>query len=685
MILPRGWSQRESEQKTTLISPDRSAQFIVHDLAQFDATSSLPDIIDLYVASGELGVQEIEVIGDGILRRIGGQAAYAKSFEAGTLGITMQVTIVAVQRGEQRFVMASIVRSDLAEAYAPWLDAAFDDFEFTQLPPTSTPAATRTPMPTSTATSTDTPQATATPFVTSTPSPLPIDTPTSGPPTNTPTPAPTPLPAAPGVVTNFESFGTWRIGEQRWATLTQTNEQVQSGSFSGKIEYDFPASAGNQNFVVFLRDLAISGQPTALTAWVYGDGKGNFLNVWIRDNTGQSWQFTFGQIDHTGWLQMVAPLDVTAPWPNGKVGSDTGATRLTYPLTFTALVLDAPEAKDVVGAIYIDDLAGSTGGSVPPVSTPGGGGSAAAPTAAPAPTSAAAEQPTVASAPAPAFGRIAYGAWNSGANRSDVYVVNAATGNQVASYPNNSQPDIHPSGSPLVMNGTGGGKNNLMRYDSDGNDYPISLNPEDQRPNYAVNGERLIYTSTKQGDGRSRIYRQADYRNPEPAEPLYFGGREIFGDYAVYLDNWYIAYYGCDYWANNSNCGVYATFGNNDQPVKVTSRTSDHPTDNLGNRILFMTREQREDGQGANDNWDIYVVSVNGTGLQRLTDHPARDGLAVSSPNGSQIAFVSDRDGYWALYIMNADGSNQHFVSALANGFGGGEFDWTNERLSWGP
>ncbi len=43
-----------------------------------------------------------------------------------------------------------------------------------------------------------------------------------------------------------------------------------------------------------------------------------------------------------------------------------------------------------------------------------------------------------------------------------------ATGNHVRTYPNNRQPDIHPGGSPIVMNGTGGGKNNLIRYDNDG-------------------------------------------------------------------------------------------------------------------------------------------------------------------------------------------------------------------------
>ncbi|RME50270.1 MAG: hypothetical protein D6790_21455, partial [Caldilineae bacterium] len=438
-----------------------------------------------------------------------------------------------------------------------------------------------------------------------------------------------------------------------------------------------PASAGNQNFVVFLQSLPISGQPTALTAWVYGDGQGNFFNAWVQDGAGQGWQFTFGRITHTGWQQMVAPLDVQAPWPNGKIGPDTGATQLTYPLTLLALVVDAPDGFVGDGVIYVDDLMAGDAVEVSPSSTDAGegGGQAGATATSPPPTAA---------PPSALSGRIAYGAWNPGANRAEVYVHDAATGQHIATYPYSSQPDFHPNWDRLVVNGVGGGKNNLMRYDADGNDYPISLNPEDQRPTYSSSGAQLVFTSTKQGDGRSRVYRQGDNRNPEPAETLFFGGRELFGDYAIYLDNWYIAYYGCDYWVQNSNCGIYATFGNGDQPIQVTNRTSDRPTGNLGDRILFMTNEQRDDGQGENGNWDVYIVNVDGSGLRRLTTSPARDGLATASPDGRSIAFVSDRDGYWALYVMNADGSNMRQLTPLVNGFGSGEFDWTNERVSWG-
>ncbi|CAN5743913.1 hypothetical protein BH23CHL2_BH23CHL2_11530 [soil metagenome] len=58
-------------------------------------------------------------------------------------------------------------------------------------------------------------------------------------------------------------------------------------------------------------------------------------------------------------------------------------------------------------------------------------------------------------------------------------------------------------------------------------------------------------------------------------------------------------------------------------------------------------------------NDDIYVVNVDGSNLRQLTDHPAADQYPAWSPDGSQIAFQSRRDDNWEIYLMDADGTNQ--------------------------
>ena len=52
-------------------------------------------------------------------------------------------------------------------------------------------------------------------------------------------------------------------------------------------------------------------------------------------------------------------------------------------------------------------------------------------------------------------------------------------------------------------------------------------------------------------------------------------------------------------------------------------------------------------------NWEVYVMNVDGSGQTRLTDNPAEEWLPAWSPDGSRIAFVSNRDGDWGLYVMN--------------------------------
>ncbi len=212
------------------------------------------------------------------------------------------------------------------------------------------------------------------PIAAATPTPVPTATPESTP-TPTPTPQPTKAqqsqvstsPAPLGVFQDFESQSTWKRGDQPYGEFTRSSAQAHSGRYAGQLSYNFPTA--NNDYVVFLQSRALAGQPNAISAWVYGDGSGHFLNMWLKDAQGQTWGMSFGQVKHTGWQEMAAYIDPSQPWPSGHIsGPDNGV--IDYPISFQALVLDdGNDDYSGRGTIYIDDL-NSQAGVAAPTPTP---------------------------------------------------------------------------------------------------------------------------------------------------------------------------------------------------------------------------------------------------------------------------------------------------------------------------
>ncbi|GAB4555865.1 MAG: S41 family peptidase [Phycisphaerales bacterium] len=66
------------------------------------------------------------------------------------------------------------------------------------------------------------------------------------------------------------------------------------------------------------------------------------------------------------------------------------------------------------------------------------------------------------------------------------------------------------------------------------------------------------------------------------------------------------------------------------------------------------------DGERITFSWrgDLWSASTEGGEAVRLTSHPADEGRSAWSPDGTKIAFESDRDGPRAIYVMDANGSN---------------------------
>jgi len=52
-------------------------------------------------------------------------------------------------------------------------------------------------------------------------------------------------------------------------------------------------------------------------------------------------------------------------------------------------------------------------------------------------------------------------------------------------------------------------------------------------------------------------------------------------------------------------------------------------------------------------------MEADGSDLRNITDNPHFNGYPAWPPAGQQIAFESNRDGNWEVYVMNVDGTGQ--------------------------
>lgn len=93
-----------------------------------------------------------------------------------------------------------------------------------------------------------------------------------------------------------------------------------------------------------------------------------------------------------------------------------------------------------------------------------------------------------------------------------------------------------------------------------------------------------------------------------------------------------------------------------------------------GTKLLFRGDD---DGIAPSNDEEIYVANADGTGVTALTHDDALDSAPAWSPDGSRIAWESNRDGPdREIYVMNADGSG---VRQLTDN------DLHDEGPAWSP
>ncbi len=212
-------------------------------------------------------------------------------------------------------------------------------------------------------------------------------------------------------------------------------------------------------------------------------------------------------------------------------------------------------------------------------------------------------------------------------------------------------PEWSPDGSQLIFNSNRDGRDTLYIMNADGsgvrplfpgessNDYSATWSPD---------GSRIAFVSDRSGSGREVYVANADGSNVQLITDAEQG--KLKGDVAWSPDSMELVYW------ELQNEGDIHIFRHNLETGIIQLITNAGPANGaplwVGDTIFFDTNR---DGL-----WYIYRMDSDGNFPDRISDTGVNSGRVTMSPDGSRVAFVTDRDEQASdeIYTMNPDGSS---------------------------
>jgi TolB protein len=260
----------------------------------------------------------------------------------------------------------------------------------------------------------------------------------------------------------------------------------------------------------------------------------------------------------------------------------------------------------------------------------------------------------------------------------DIYSLEPDGGSPQVVVEEASQPTVNETGERIAFRSwTSDNRGLIERGVSETDEWRFDPHFEAARPKFAPNGQSFLFQSRESGD-KPGVYRTEG----EDYAVLRRDGAPIQGNSPAWATDNTFVYQGC----LGNNCGLIVSNLDGSFPVQITQDPSDtNPSVSPdGAQVAFMSQRS--------GNWEIFKVGIDGAGLTQLTNDEGRDGLPLWLPDGDLIAFVTDRDGIWEMWAIEADSGEKQFLFELPGSIDGkvavdvqNARGWLEESIAWGP